>query len=498
MSHNKTTSLVLTVIVLTTLAGAGGFFAARHLQQAPAPPAPSTLSKAPSETTHEEKDLHKEEGEPETHHQEAGHDAHGHEQAAEGPAGGKNHGDAEEDGDHAGGHEHGSEVSDLDRPVQEMWAARCEHEMPQYQCDECRYEIGLVKLDASLVGDKGLVRTGFPEKRQGRHEERSLPAEVQLDETRTVHVASPLSGLITRGFTTPGAKVDAGAPLFEVDSPEVAEAKGSYLKAVAGLDFARKAAEREVLLFSRKVAAEVEVQEALAKQTEAETEIAAARGRLLRLGLTKGEISAISAQRGAAALNGLVVVRASRAGTVIEGHAAPGEHAETGKELLTISSLDQVWVMADLKEADLDAVSSAAGGEAKVDALGRSFPGRLDTISGRMSEETRTAKARFSVDNSDGVLGPGMFVSVRVALPAAGESLVVPKVAVLADEGRTFVFTHKEGDYWVRRPVTLGARFADMVEIASGLTAEQRIITDGSFLLKSDVLRGKMGAGCAD
>jgi cobalt-zinc-cadmium efflux system membrane fusion protein len=247
------------------------------------------------------------------------------------------------------------------------------------------------------------------------------------------------------------------------------------------------------------VASQVEVQEAEAKRIEAETDVAASRGRLLRLGLIKTEIASISAKNGAAALNGVVVVRASRAGTVIEGHAAPGEHAEAGKELLTISGLDKVWVIADLKETDLSAVSSSAtGGEAKVDALGRSFSAKLDTIAGRMSEETRTAKARFSVDNPDGLLKPGMFISVRVLMPAAGETIAVPKVAVLADEGRTFVFIHKEGDYWVRRPVTLGARFDGMVEIVSGITAEQQIITDGSFLLKSDVLRSKMGAGCAD
>ena len=481
MSHAKTSSLIIIVVVLTALAGAGGFFAARHMPQTPQP---STLTntippKGAPEVAHDEESSHVDSGHLETQ-QEEGHESE----------------QTEEGGEHADGH--GSDGSDLDRPVDEMWAARCEHDILQYQCDECRYEIGMVKLDATLVGDKGLVRTGFPEKRQGRHEERTLSGEVQLDETRTVHVASPLTGLITKSFTTPGARVKAGAPLFELDSPEVAEAKGSYLKAMAGLDFARKAAARETLLFARKVAAEVEVQEAEAKRTEAETEIAAARGRLLRLGLTKSEIEGVSAKGGTAALNGLVVVRASRAGIVVEGHVTPGEHAETGKELLTISDLDKVWVMADLKEADLAAVSSAAGGEATVDALGRSFPGRLDTIAGRMSEETRTAKARFSVDNNEALLKPGMFVSVRLGLPAEGESLVVPKVAVLADEGRTFVFTHKEGDYWVRRPVTLGARFDGMVEIASGITAEQRIITDGSFLLKSDVLRGKMGAGCAD
>lgn len=459
MILKKTTFLVMSIVVIAILAGAGGFFAAEHLHQADRPTQPVQVNAA-----------------PETPQKEAAHEESGHEEK---------------------GHDHEAEVSDLDRPVDEMWGANCEHGILQHQCDECRYEIGTVKLDSTLIGDNGLVRTGLPEKRHEQHQERSLPGEVQLDDTRTVRVASPVTGLITRRFITPGVKIEAGAPLFEIDSPEVAEAKGSYLKAVAGLSLAAKSAEREARLFARKIAAEVEVQQAQAQRTQAETEVATARGRLLRLGLTKNDIERISAQNGAA-LNGVVVIRASKAGTVIEGNAASGEHAEAGKELLTISDLDTVWVMADLKEADLAVVTDASGKEAKIDAMGRSFNGRLDTVAGRMSETTRTAKARFSVDNTEGLLKPGMFVSVRLLLPAKGETIVVPKVAVLADAGRTFVFTHKEGDYWVRRPVTLGARFDGMVEIASGITAEQRIITDGSFLLKSDVLRSKMGAGCAD
>lgn len=219
MSHSKTTSLVLIIVVMTALAGAGGFSAARRMSQDAAPLTPSHQTLPPDATSEE--------------------DGHGG-------------GQAKKNADTAAAPERGAEVSDLDRPVDEMWSASCEHKIPQYQCDECRYEIGAVKLDAALVGDNGLVATGFPEKRQGRHAEHSLPGEVQLDETRTVHVASPLTGLITRSFTTPGERVEAGAPLFEVDSPEVAEAKASYLKAVAGLDFARKAAEREALLFREK------------------------------------------------------------------------------------------------------------------------------------------------------------------------------------------------------------------------------------------------------
>ena len=175
MIQKKATFLLMSVVVIAILAGAGGFFAAERMNQ-PDTPAPTAPPKAAPVAAHGEED----------------------------------------------GHGHEAEVSDLDRPVEEMWGARCEHDILQHQCDECRYEIGTVKLDPTLLGDNGLVRTGFPEKRPEHHQERSFPGEVRLDDTRTVRVASPLPGLITRRFTTPGAKVEAGAPLFEIDSLEVA------------------------------------------------------------------------------------------------------------------------------------------------------------------------------------------------------------------------------------------------------------------------------------
>lgn len=485
MIRKKTTFLAFVFVLIAFLVGASGFFAAEHLHRADQP-AQTVPPKVAPEATHKET-AHKEHNPEESEHKESEHKESEHKEA-----------EHKEAGHEEAGHDHGAEASDLDRPVEEMWEARCEHNILQHQCDECRYEIGTVKLDPTLFGDNGLIRTGYPEKRQERHLERTFSGEVQLDDTRTVRVASPVSGLITRRFATPGVQIEAGAPLFEVDSPEVAEAKSTYLKAAAGLNLAVKTAEREARLFSQKIAAEVDVQEAKAKRIEAEAEMATARGRLMRLGLAKADIEHISTKNGASFLDGLVTIRASKTGTVIEGNPATGERVEAGKELLTLSDLSTVWVQADVKEADIAIVGNTSGGEAKIDALGRSFGGRLDTVSGRLSETTRTAKARFSVHNAEGLLKPGMFVSARLLLPGKGESIVVPKVAVLADEGRTFVFTHKEGDYWVRRPVTLGARLNGVVEIASGLSPEQQIITDGSFLLKSDVLRSKMGAGCAE
>jgi len=398
------------------------------------------------------------------------------------------------------GAEGAADVSDLDRPVDELFAGKCEHDLPHYTCDECRYELGVVKLDADVVskaGKPGLVNA-IPAGTASFEEAVRLTGEVHVSDARTVHVSSPLSGVVLHAPALAGQRVAAGDVLFEIDSRDVAEAKTDLLKKAAALDLATKTAEREALLFEKKISAEMEVQEARSRQAEARIGLEGAKSHLTRLGVAPQE-HPVSGAGTDDALSGRVAVRAPRAGTVLEGHANPGEYVEAGKELFVVSDLSEVWVWAAIKDADLAAVSAAGKAAALIEGpAGIVANGRVDLVSGMVSEQTRTARARIIVANPHGALRPGMFVTVRIAGPAGGAAVAVPKVAVLADEGRTFVFVHREGDYWVRRPVTLGRRSGDLVEIVAGLTPGQRIIADGSFLLKSDVLRSKMGAGCAD
>ena len=113
-------------------------------------------------------------------------------------------------------------------------------------------------------------------------------------------------------------------------------------------------------------------------------------------------------------------MRAPRAGTVLEGHANPGEYVEAGKDLFVISDLSEVWVWADLKDADLAAVSAAGKAAAALveGPAGIVARGSVDIVSGTVSEQTRTARARIVVANPGGALRPGMFVTVRIAGPA--------------------------------------------------------------------------------
>jgi cobalt-zinc-cadmium efflux system membrane fusion protein len=180
--------------------------------------------------------------------------------------------------------------------------------------------------------------------------------------------------------------------------------------------------------------------------------------------------------------------------------------AEPGKDVMLLSDLTTVWVWANVQSRDLARLLAAekrgaVAVEVTVSAFpDRQFKGVLDYVGATMNEQTRTVKVRATVKNPDWELRPGMFCEVALSL-ANGQSeeiLAAPRAAVLADESKAFVFKHWKDDFFVRQDVRKGRDFFGMIEILDGLQAGDTVVTEGAFLLKSDVLREKMGAGCAD
>jgi RND family efflux transporter MFP subunit len=171
---------------------------------------------------------------------------------------------------------------------------------------------------------------------------------------------------------------------------------------------------------------------------------------------------------------------------------------------MVVGEIGALWVVADLYESDLATVlEETKRGDVPAIVLvkafaSREFPGKVSLVSSVMDPRSRTVKLRVDVDNPDSLLRPGMFARVELLLSGSGKVLALPRAAVLEDEGRSFIFQQHDGDYFVRRPVTVGRRWGDWIEIRNGVSAGKRVVADGSFLLKSDVLRSKMGAGCAD
>jgi len=413
---------------------------------------------------------------------------------------------AEAKGGHAergDGHDHGAgdaKASDLDLPVETLLTRTCEHGKKNFECDECRYEVGVARVPRAMLDD-GIVKTAVAARRKL---EAPLPltGEIRFDERRVTHIAPSTEALVRTVRVSLGQKVRAGEALVELESVALGEAQSQYLEARGALELARRGAERAESLHQERISSEKEWLLARQEHEAAEIRTRAAREKLVRLGLSGAEVEALPA-RGGSAGRGALVLRAPAAGIVLEMHAVPGELVRPDQSILTVGDLSGLWLWADLYEDQLGRVVTGARGALRAGVAvkaypGETFPGTVDFIGPTMDEKTRTVKVRIGVKNPEGKLRAGMFAAVQLYLPGEEEALAVPRTAVLTDEGRAFVFVHHHGEFFIRRPVETGRSSVDWVEVKKGLAGGETLATSGAFLLKSDVLRSKMGAGCAD
>ena len=394
--------------------------------------------------------------------------------------------------------------SDLDQPVEALLAAVCEHDVPQYTCAECRYQIGVVEADDELFDPArgGALQTVTVGQRPLAGGE-LLNGEVRLNEARAVRLGPRAPGVVREIRVDVGATVAAGQVLFEVESTELLQARADLVKATAQETLAQAGATRERELYGKHISSRKDLEQAEAALKQAQAERGVVEGRLLALGVPAAQMDHPAQGRRTAPPSSLPV-RAPFAGTVLERSLSLGALVQPGDRLLLLADTSSVWVITTLSERDFAALGAAGrrgegAAEVTVSAYpGRSFPGRVTLVNGTLDETTRTGSARVVVDNPENLLRAGMFARVRLVTWGASGALVIPEEAVLEDEGRSFAFVKIRPPYFIRRPLTLGRAAGGWVEVTRGLSAGDVVVAKGAFLLKSDVLRSKMGAGCAD
>lgn len=321
-------------------------------------------------------------------------------------------------------------------------------------------------------------------------------ATIKANEYRMAHVSPRISGKAFEVSVELGDLVRAGETLAELDSIELGQRKAEFLQARASLDVARRNHEREKRLFGQKISSEREYLEAKGEFDRSRASYRAAREALRLLGLRDEKIENIQWGGGEEPLSHFPLV-APFAGTVIERHITLGELIEPDDKPFTIADLSDVWIVIDLYEKDLAQVRVGMDATVTVDAYPeRTFPGKVTYLSHLVDPSTRTLEARVVVENADGSLRPGMFARAVLAIPpgeTAAQALVAPADAVQQVRGSEVVFVDLGSGKYEMRQVELGQRQDDAVEIRSGLAEGERVVTSGSFYLKSSLLKEEMG-----
>jgi cobalt-zinc-cadmium efflux system membrane fusion protein len=320
------------------------------------------------------------------------------------------------------------------------------------------------------------------------------PAEIVFDETQTTVLTTTVPALVVRWLAKPGDRVDQAEILAELESPEMPALKAELLEARAAWSVQEKEQNRMEQLKQKNLVSTsaFEMSQAAAEETRAR--LAKAEGLLHSAGLTAEEIDAIAAER---TITSKFSLRAPQAGLFMERKAALGNLLPAGTALAVLSSGNSVWLEAQLREEDLGRVKVGQKVEFLSDAFGRqTSQGRVVWVARFLDSETRTGKVRAKMASAFNQLPPGRFGRAVIYTRSETKSVVVPKDAVQWEGCCNVVFVEEALDRFRPRKVEIEPADQGHYRITSGLKSGEPVVIKGSYLLKTELKKSSIGAGC--
>ena len=181
-------------------------------------------------------------------------------------------------------------------------------------------------------------------------------------------------------------------------------------------------------------------------------------------------------------------------GTVIERQVVEGQLIDPGFVAFRLADLSTVWVLLDIPETEMGRLR--LGQEGAIEAAGelrRKQTGRVSDISDVVEEQSRTVKVRVELPNPERYFKPGMFVTAQITIRRSGPPMIsLPSTALFLLEEGPVVFVEDRGE--IRsRPVETGAQMGGQVIIRRGLKAGEKVVIEGGFAVKAQMLKSKLG-----
>jgi Cu(I)/Ag(I) efflux system membrane fusion protein len=316
--------------------------------------------------------------------------------------------------------------------------------------DEVDAQPGVVSIDPVVVANLG-VRSAVAERG-------SLPRRIETvgyvdyNQDFVQHVHTRVDGWVEKlAVKASGEPVTAGQLLFELYSPALVNAQQEYLAALrSGNDSLR----------------------------------AASGYRLSSLGMSDGDIARLEKER---KVRQRVNVYSNSDGFVTHLGIREGMFVTPATEVMTVASLDTVWLLAEVFERQSAWVEVGQRATVELDYLpGRTWEGVVDYIYPELEQQTRTLRVRLRFDNAEGLLRPNMFASVVIEGTPVENVVHVPRQAVIRGERYNRVVIDIGDGRFRTRPVRLGLESGDRIAIRKGLSGGERVVTSAQFLIDSE------------
>lgn len=321
--------------------------------------------------------------------------------------------------------------------------------VPVY-ADDMQAQPGVVTIDPTIVSNLG-VRTAMAE-RSPLSRRIETVGYVEYDEETLQHVHTRVDGWIEHlAATASGDPVTQGQLLFELYSPTLVNAQQEFLAALASGNAQLLAASRE---------------------------------RLIALGMTSGQVDGLEQKR---TISQRVRVYADADGVIAQLGVREGIFVTPATDVMSIASLDKVWVLAEVFERQSAWVRPGQEAIVTLDYLpGEVLRGIVDYVYPELDPESRTLKVRLRFGNEEILLRPNMFAQVTIFGVDTGPIVHVPREAVIRGARMNRIVVALGGGRFRSQPVLVGIESGDRVAIRSGLSEGDRVVVSGQFLIDSE------------
>jgi len=348
--------------------------------------------------------------------------------------------------------------------------------------------------------------------------------EIRYDATRLASLSSRVPGTVWRVFKNIGDRVREGEVLAVVDAMEVGHLKANLVKALVAEDLAAKNYDRLSGVTAGAVPGK-QVLEAEAVLSSAQAEVLSAEQALANLGLRL----TVSTMRGISqatvverlrflgipqelasefatetATANLIPIRSPMDGVIVQREIVAGEVVDPADALFQVADPSRMWLMLNIPNEQAGLLTIGQPVRFLPNGSRQEVTGTLDWISTSVDRQTRMLKVRAVLDNPDGRLRDETFGTGRVILREAPDAIVVPSNAVQWEGCCQVVFV-RDKDYFSSpespklfhvRSVRTGASHGGTTEILAGLLPGEVVVTEGSDVLRAQLLKNSLGAGC--
>lgn len=295
--------------------------------------------------------------------------------------------------------------------------------------------------------------------------------QLEFDQNKLARLSARGDAVVVEVKVDVGEDVRRGQALVVLAAGTVGGAQSRLAAAEARSQAARAALSREESLASSGISSRRELEQARTELAEAEAERAAA-----------GRYALV------APFDGTVVARLAVAGRAVSAEDA----------LVEVADVRALWAVLEVREEHAGAVRPGQKVTIRIDGSGEVREARVTRVAASVDPRTRTVRVRVDLPNADRALRAGSFIRGSIEVATTKKAVLVPRGAVQRAQEHDLVFVRTAPGEYDPVQVKLGAVAGDDVEIVEGLAPGAAVVTTGAFVLKTEILKDSIGAGCAD